>query len=307
MALGSNTIFFLVGWTVRTGGVVVEKCLPTWAHVESGIAVGDCPYGRALLGDVSWIDSSSEDDPFPNILAVIYGYVPYVIAATFGLELVAKRGTRELQFAIFIVLIVVLNEVAWKRIIQQARPIGSCLTTCGMPSGHSTLAMGLYTLVFLDFSFRLRPTDQRRVRFFCDTGTAPRCLRFGRCVFSIALSSASVLSHHEFVMVTMIWFFILIPVPASRVYLRDHSILQISIGSIIGFLEAVCWFSCTRWLAWRYKGYLNTWKLPPHSRFHVIIHNHGYPDYELETCDDIGKVGVEMQPTHSWEKSKTTE
>merc|ERR1712080_718912 len=60
-------------------------------------------------------------------------------------------------FLAFIIFIVVVNELILKKIAKQPRPDLSCNLTCGFPSGHSTMSIGFFVLLYLDASFRVMP------------------------------------------------------------------------------------------------------------------------------------------------------
>merc|ERR1712232_821900 len=123
-------------------------CAPWWFLNKSS----KCPYGQALPGDVTL-------PKHPTILAcvsVFYGFIPYLVAAGAVVEFILKRGTRNLSFIMcgYVTFIVGLGELIFKRIVQQARPTYTCLHSCGMPSSHSTLAVGYFALMFIDASWR---------------------------------------------------------------------------------------------------------------------------------------------------------
>jgi len=47
--------------------------------------------------------------------------------------------------------------------------------------------------------------------------------------------------HHRY---ALLWTIILLPVPLSRVYLHDHTLLQILVGSVVGTILGIVWFLC---------------------------------------------------------------
>ncbi|CAK0907109.1 unnamed protein product [Prorocentrum cordatum] len=113
-------------------------CSPQW-HVDGR----SCPYGTkvALLGaSLTWPNS---DQTFLVYLAAFYSTVPFGMGVGFLLLLLWRRGTRELLALALLVLqsgILLLLKLAF----GQPRPVGSCLTSCGMPSGHT-----MCTITFL--------------------------------------------------------------------------------------------------------------------------------------------------------------
>jgi len=48
-----------------------------------------------------------------------------------------------------------------KRIVLQPRPALSCIKSCGMPSGHSTQAIGFFCYLFADGAYRILPKAPR--------------------------------------------------------------------------------------------------------------------------------------------------
>ena len=56
--------------------------------------------------------------------------------------------------------------------------------------------------------------------------------------------------HHYFH--ALLWIIFLLPVPLSRVYLHDHSVLQILTGSMVGITLGTSWYFCIirGWLYW---------------------------------------------------------
>jgi membrane-associated phospholipid phosphatase len=169
---------------------------------------------------------------------VFYGYVPALLILFAFLDIVVRPlcyscgiGTRELAFLLFVIFQVSIGEGIIKKLFKVPRPEQSCCTTCGMPSSHSTISVGLFALLLLDALWRsTNGLDDRtwsmsrrrievlgRVSFAC---TRNLSLRFVLC-----------------------WGAILLPVPLTRVALHDHTLAQVVIGSAIGCAEAILFWT----------------------------------------------------------------
>ncbi|KAF4136161.1 PAP2 superfamily [Phytophthora infestans] len=99
---------------------------------------------------------------------------------------------------------------------ESPRPAGSCLVSNGLPSGHATNAIGLWTWVVLETivgvgeQLRHWSARQKAVAVFFTT-------------------------------------LVLTPVPYSRYYLGDHTALQVAVGSADGLVLGVAYFFFIRW------------------------------------------------------------
>ncbi|KAF4667349.1 hypothetical protein FOZ61_008363 [Perkinsus olseni] len=211
----------------------VDACLPQW-YVDSD---SECPYGTHLAGDVTL----PYDAGFLQGLSVMFGYVPYAAGIFLILIMFWRRGLHEYSIILFGIIVVVSNEFGWKHIVAQPRPVGSCCITCGMPSSHAVIATALWTILVLDFSYRVGQTPQgnsvspssfvSRFRTFLHAGHI--------------LPTASVISQDHFVVAAGFWSLALLPVPLSRVILKDHTAQQVFMAGIIGVVEAIIWFLLT--------------------------------------------------------------
>eukprot|EP00929_Paragymnodinium_shiwhaense_P100339 TRINITY_DN62598_c0_g1_i2.p1 TRINITY_DN62598_c0_g1~~TRINITY_DN62598_c0_g1_i2.p1 ORF type:complete len:187 (+),score=11.38 TRINITY_DN62598_c0_g1_i2:282-842(+) len=124
-----------------------------------------------------------------------------------------------------------------KVIIQQPRP-RSCLSNCGMPSGHSSFAGGMF-VVFV-WHLVLHPEDPtERLQCSCEAHAA-------------APARGPVLK-------LLLICLLMIPVPWSRIYLGDHSGAQCAIGASIGAGLGILWVTL---LADRVEAMLGRWRLP---------------------------------------------
>lgn len=155
-----------------------------------------------------------------DAIAVFYSLVPWVGALflVVGSSVIAvrtRRGRRPRTaressmlwgFALLTSMIVVSEHVL-KKLAQQPRPDGSCLTSHGMPSSHSVLAFGFLTFVGLEW-----------VSFVGDTVT--------RWELTALVG-------------------LLLPVPLARVHLEDHTIEQAVVGCFVGCGLAACFHLLT--------------------------------------------------------------
>lgn len=237
-------------------------CIPKWALEVNAT----CPYGFAIPGEVTIPTHLS----FSKAVAVFYSILPYVLVALNAFELIVRRGTKQLSCLAFSALIVITNELTIKRMFAQARPgasgllrdengwpVGSCLTTCGMPSSHAAMSMGFLVLIICDGVYRVVPSKDElenglnrsfRMR-------AEACIRdfFRTFQSSTPLSPRNLMTHSEFVVFFLAWCTLLIPVPIMRVRIYDHSSDQVMAGSMFGFFMGVGWFVFIQFLTRRWK------------------------------------------------------
>lgn len=268
---------------------VIKECLRDWARP---ILVGNtttCPYGERLPGQITYSNDFHKGAPFWHAVCIVLSYVPYVVCACAVIEFFVKRGTRELNFVCFMTTIVVLNEFVWKRLVKEVRPLGSCNVTCGMPSSHATISIGFLSLMFFDLALRVNPmspsvlqnhgtTHGQRQLSHTVKGTAKYFI-YGDWLSLIPVSNAESISNMQFIRMCLFWFDILAFVPLSRVMLKDHTVSQVTIGGVIGLVEAFVWYFFVRELAWRYQHKLGaTW--PEGSKYTLLTHNYSVPRHE---------------------------
>lgn len=243
-----------------------SSCLPTWRQQGQ-----ECPFGRELAFDVSWNYEVHDTDPFWHLLAVMWSFVPVCVITLAVLEFFLRRGTRELQFLLFTATITLFNDSILKPLLAEPRPEGSCACTCGMPSGHATVSIGMLTLMLLDGMHRIVPIQDDQVAL---SGLRRLCAR----PTTIPLTTLRVLSHAQFVMLSSVWVLLLLPVPWARVVLKDHSNSQVLAGGGLGALEAAIWFFIARSLEQRIRPDVADWKYQPDwSRVHLLVHNYYMP------------------------------
>ncbi|KAF4673125.1 hypothetical protein FOL47_010971 [Perkinsus chesapeaki] len=271
----------------------VDACLPQW-YVNSDSV---CPYGTHLAGDVTL----PYDAGFFEGLSVMFGYVPYAAGIFLIIMMLWRRGFHEYSIIIFGIIVVVSNEYGWKHIVSQPRPVGSCCLTCGMPSSHAVIATALWTILVLDFSYRVGQTPQgysvsgtflNRFRTFIHAGHI--------------LPTSQVISEDHFVVAAGFWSLALLPVPLSRVIIKDHTAQQVFMAGIIGVAEGIIWYLLTlllrvktdqyngnRWL----KGlFIYNWPAP---RCYVPLKDNEDDAAESEPVNPAAVGPADGEPTES--------
>jgi len=194
-------------------------------------------------------------------LCVIYGLLPFLIVGGVFLDAVCRGiknrgiGSRSMIFLGFVGFQVFISEFILKKMVQQARPERSCNLTCGMPSSHSIMSVGFFVFMFLDAAYRVKPSypvDVESGRAYeKELEARPRIChgwvdwrRLAHAGFNVVpVADSHTLSHYDFATMSLIWGILLLPVPFTRTVLFDHSPLQVTAGSIIGFMEAVIFFA----------------------------------------------------------------
>jgi len=173
------------------------SCTPAWS-----VASAPCPYGshfKLYASDFTWPHSAGLVD----YLAMFYSSVPFLLLIVIWILLIYYRGQRELATFVYFPLMAGIVCQTVKHLVMQIRPDGSCLTSCGMPSGHSNVAIGVATLLLCElFSRDANPGIGK------------------------ALPATFVI-------------LMLFPVPWSRVWLNDHSVPQVLVGSLLGMASGV--------------------------------------------------------------------
>eukprot|EP00746_Dinoflagellata_sp_MGD_P133733 gnl/MRDRNA2_/MRDRNA2_67488_c0_seq1.p1 gnl/MRDRNA2_/MRDRNA2_67488_c0~~gnl/MRDRNA2_/MRDRNA2_67488_c0_seq1.p1 ORF type:complete len:907 (+),score=69.90 gnl/MRDRNA2_/MRDRNA2_67488_c0_seq1:371-2722(+) len=211
-------------------------CQPWWHLHENST----CPYGTALTGDVTLPQTETWSRGVAVYVSVFYGYIPYLVALAVFLEFICTRRTRALSFLAFVLISCLLGEVFFKRLVRQPRPEFTCLHSCGMPSSHSTLAIGYFTMTLIDGMTQPRARDE-------DEGSdIDERVHCGRVLSAVPLIDSGG-RNHNFLAWVGLWFFLLVPVPVTRVLLGDHTPSQVLCGSFIGMGEAVCCFKASKW------------------------------------------------------------
>ena len=161
--------------------------------------------GTALPGlDVTVPDNADALDG----IAVFYSLIPWILAVVLLIGCIVKRTILAMCTVFLGATMIIINEGIVKRIVRQPRPAGSCLHSLGMPSSHSMISVGFCCWLWLECAFH-----KRDVPFFP-----------GKAILVVVSG------------------ILLLPVPASRVRLQDHSELQVGVGSAEGIFFALLWF-----------------------------------------------------------------
>ncbi len=267
------------------------SCSPQWFSAGQ-----ECPYGKTLPLSVTLPDDANGWE----VISVGYGYVPWVVCFSILVLFVVYRGTRELAVGIGPCLAVAVNELV-KKLVEQQRPIGSCLTSCGMPSSHAATSISLLVYFLLDAGYRVRPPITPR------SGTLPECdavrdtsvkLLKGLCCLPF-----SWLSQYEFTAYLAIWMPLLLPVGISRVILMDHSASQVMAGGFIGMFVSMVWFWVVLWFRQRFSKYSG-------QKFgYIFVHNYeapgGWDSDDRAEARDAAPLVVDGAPAASSEDEPT--
>eukprot|EP00443_Scrippsiella_acuminata_P017489 CAMPEP_0115302298 /NCGR_PEP_ID=MMETSP0270-20121206/70307_1 /TAXON_ID=71861 /ORGANISM="Scrippsiella trochoidea, Strain CCMP3099" /LENGTH=237 /DNA_ID=CAMNT_0002720213 /DNA_START=35 /DNA_END=745 /DNA_ORIENTATION=+ len=200
-------------WSIVQNQLQFEKvCAPEWYNKGE-----ECPYGTPTgppMGTFTW--PNEELRYWLHYVAAFYSMMPFLLAVGIPVLFCFTRGMREILAIIFYWLQKVVMH-ALKHMAAQRRPVGSCLHSCGMPSGHSLDAACFLTWITLEVALcsSLEPKQ--------------RALRIG--VAGVLLG----------------------PIAWSRVFFNDHSVAQISVGTASGIVMGTIWYfvlqlRCTSWL-----------------------------------------------------------
>jgi membrane-associated phospholipid phosphatase len=251
----------------------------------------ECPHGRLI--DAFDVTVPNGADVW-DYVCVAYGILPFVIVALVVLELLVSSiilrgvGTRQISFLAFIGFITLVNEFIFKKIAQEPRPDLSCNFSCGFPSGHSTMSVGFFFLLFLDGSYRVMtqaPLDAKAAtrlvswmsgkRTFLNMSLRDWLIAPLRTLSLVPLCSSESLDAYNFTVLVTFQALLLLPVPMSRVYLHDHTPKQVIVGGAAGAVEAIIWFN-----VWRRLCTLWCRRLGQRIGF-VFIHNYPLPYFEI--------------------------
>eukprot|EP00929_Paragymnodinium_shiwhaense_P068708 TRINITY_DN34603_c0_g1_i1.p1 TRINITY_DN34603_c0_g1~~TRINITY_DN34603_c0_g1_i1.p1 ORF type:complete len:389 (+),score=16.67 TRINITY_DN34603_c0_g1_i1:86-1252(+) len=269
------------------------------------VARQECPYGQALPGDITW--------PMPppdagglvaslttlQLIAVVYSYIPYAIGAASVTAFLTQRGTRQLSLLAWLLLMLAVNELVFKKLCREPRPgtmlqvkdytgryAGSCLRTCGMPSSHSILSVGWFTLLFLDAVYRVYPYALNgKTQTIALPPQASSFEKTRRCLLMyvwVPWLNHELLTHTQFVVYISAWFVVLVPVPFMRVVLFDHTTAQVAVGSTIGVICAIAWWRIVRFYQRRYVDFEGR-----RVFFDCLVHNHRMARFHVNGAGDI--------------------
>jgi len=182
-----------------------QPCAPSWYAQRL-----QCPYGHSFKAvSLTW---PNEDVGFLTFVAAFYSMVPFFVSIVSMLALLVRRGVSNVLVISFQVIAAGGVVIILKHLFRQPRPIGSCLSSCGFPSGHATVTIGLLTWVVLEVALSGRWAKEKR-----------------RCVLVLVLAVM-----------------LLGPVGWSRTVLHDHSWKQVIAGSMVGIVVGALWLLLLR-------------------------------------------------------------
>merc|ERR1740121_2342301 len=179
-------------------------CEPEW-HVQHPNK--ECPFGWVFGAPVCPLTVPNELT-FWNSVACAYSFLPVAVVVGNAVNAFFPRCSVRWLCLLIFSLIVGIPHALLKLVILGPRPEGSCLLDCGMPSGHSGFAAGMFCVLLAE-CWRDAPSA-----------------RIGRAGQVAALAVS------------------LLPIGWSRVALRDHSLPQVLVGSAVGVAGAGLWIVC---------------------------------------------------------------
>jgi membrane-associated phospholipid phosphatase len=112
-------------------------------HIDVSVAGSANPYVA---------DDANNPKSFLSVMSIFYGLVPYLMVFIYGLSFLWSGDIVPLTRLLVIGVLALINDEILKRIVEQRRPIGSCLyfKSFGMPSGHSATSIGLLVYLLLE-------------------------------------------------------------------------------------------------------------------------------------------------------------
>ncbi|ETN06238.1 hypothetical protein PPTG_14003 [Phytophthora nicotianae INRA-310] len=198
-----------------------EECCSLCGDDSERCARGPCSmsvFTRVFFS----ISAPTDNVGFWDVVFSFYGMVPYLVPMVIALEFIFHRRSWTRVFAfLFIPIFAIINAVILVMSLGECsecdRPCGSCVSSNGMPSGHATNAIGLCLWLILE-----------------------TLLGFGKqwtAVAKLVLCAGFIL--------------LFVPVPYSRMYLGDHTELQVVIGSVDGVVFGLIYFFVLRYVVGR--------------------------------------------------------
>lgn len=183
-----------------------EGCVPRWS-----IQGKQCIHGSRVSLPGCSFTMPKEGSVWTGI-AGLYSALPFFCVVVTVVLFLRRRKPRELCW-LLCSLSTTSFAVCMERLLKERRP-ESCLTSCGMPSGHSAFSLSFLLFVLGWDSLSRVP------RVDADSSNQRRLAR------KVALA------------------LLMLPVPWSRVVLGDHTARQAFAGCIVGALGALLWLLC---------------------------------------------------------------
>ncbi|KAK1943532.1 hypothetical protein P3T76_004928 [Phytophthora citrophthora] len=198
-----------------------EECCSLCGDDSERCARGPCSMNMITRTFFS-ISAPTDSVGFWDVVFSFYGMVPYLVPIALALEFIFHRRSWTRLFAfLFIPIVAIINAVILVKSLGECsecdRPCGSCVSSNGMPSGHATNAIGLCLWMILE-----------------------TLLGVGK-QWSVATKAATCTG--------LVLLFV--PVPYSRMYLGDHTDLQVGIGSADGVVFGLAYFFVLRYVVGR--------------------------------------------------------
>mmetsp|Transcript_55518 Transcript_55518/g.154705 ORF Transcript_55518/g.154705 Transcript_55518/m.154705 type:complete len:218 (+) Transcript_55518:72-725(+) len=125
----------------------MDACVPAWSLEHR-----PCPNGvyvKVPLSTFTWPFEPSALD----WVAAFYCTMPFNWFLLLVVLFCYRRGLREALLLFFYPFLAFAVILATQHLVHQPRPSGTCLTQCGMPSGHSLIALGLTTVIWCECAF----------------------------------------------------------------------------------------------------------------------------------------------------------
>ncbi|DAZ96006.1 TPA: hypothetical protein N0F65_009307 [Lagenidium giganteum] len=197
-----------------------KECCELCGDNSIRCARGPCSTSFFTKGFFS-ISMPTEHVNFWDVVFSFYGMVPYVVPILIAIEMIVRRRTWMRVFSLlFIPIFAVVNSAILVKSLgscsECSRPCGSCIESKGMPSGHASNSIGLCLWLLLE-----------------------TLIGYGR-VHNLSMTKRGVLALANILL--------FVPVPYSRVYLGDHTPLQVGVGSANGIVFAIIYFCALRFL-----------------------------------------------------------
>ncbi|OWY94869.1 Phosphatidic acid phosphatase [Phytophthora megakarya] len=198
-----------------------EECCSLCGDDSERCARGPCSM-NVLTRTFFSISAPTDDVGFWDVVFSFYGMVPYLVPMAIALEFIFHRRSWTRLFAfLFIPIFAIVNSGILVTSLGECsecdRPCGSCVSSNGMPSGHATNAIGLCLWLILETLL----------------GVGKRW----NVITKVAVIVGLVL--------------LFVPVPYSRMYLGDHTELQVVIGSADGVVFGLVYFFVLRYMVGR--------------------------------------------------------
>ncbi|KAG2772937.1 hypothetical protein JG687_00006489 [Phytophthora cactorum] len=198
-----------------------EECCSLCGDDSERCARGPCSMNMLTRTFFS-ISAPTDNVGFWDVVFSFYGMVPYLVPMAIALEFIFHRRSWTRVFAfLFIPIFAIINALILVMSLGECsecdRPCGSCVSSNGMPSGHATNAIGLCLWLILETLLGIG--KQWKV-----VSKAALCVGF---------------------------ILLFVPVPYSRMYLGDHTELQVVIGSADGVVFGLVYFFVLRYVVGR--------------------------------------------------------